>query len=90
MRVKNQFAISIMMFGDIMQVIYYNPAHCYIVIITTIKVGGLRLELLAQKGTQEVKYFNRKTAEENINYSFFHFSSDKPGDQLFAVPKACK
>ena len=88
MRVKFQFAISLTIFGDIMQVIIIRQL-IVIVILTAIKVGGLRLEVLAQKGTQEVKYFNRKTAEENINYSFLHFSGATPGDHLFDVPKAC-
>lgn len=61
---------------------------------TNPQVGGLRLELAVEKNQKKNKpaYFNRKTAEETINYGFLDFNPDvAPGrnDSIYLVPKYC-
>ncbi len=53
------------------------------------QVGGLRLEIAADKTSQKVHYFNRKTAEEGINYSIGTFNATAPDKSIFLVPKMC-
>ena len=53
-----------------------------------LQVGGLRLEVAVDG--DKPQYFNRKTAEDSVNYSFRTFKSDTPPpNSMYAVPQYC-
>lgn len=53
------------------------------------QVGGLRLEVAADEVNHEVHYFNRKTAEQAINYYITKMTAGPPHSKLLIVPQMC-
>ena len=65
----------------------YCLLHMY---IRNMQTGDIRLEVLLEKGNKtRPYYFNRKSAEQFVLFSFMEFSTSAPNATMFNIPKEC-
>ena len=54
------------------------------------QTGDVRLEVIMDPGDDKRPYyFNRKSAEAFVQFSFQEFSTATPDAKLFVVPESC-
>lgn len=61
-----------------------------LVIVTKMQTGDVRLEVILEKGNKTTpSYFNRKSAEEFVLFSFRSFTTTAPDPKEFVIPAEC-